>query len=460
MATFDLVIRGGTVVTPGMHAFADIGIAGGRITAMGTGLQGAQQIDAVGMLVLPGGVDAHVHLSRPPGEPAAPAWVDDFTSGSAAALAGGITTVGNMTFPGPDEPPRVALAREEAVARAQCIADVFLHPVLEAVTPQTLEEIPGLPEVGCTSLKIFMVSPGFDAQVQDYVQAIRLAGASGLLTLLHCEDHALIQDATAHLMRRGRTHVRHYDEACPVVSEVVAVQRAVAIAEATGAPIYIVHLSSARALAACAEAQARGLPVFVETRPLYLHLTRERLQEVEGAKYIGQPPLREQHDADALWAGLQQGTVHTVCSDHAPWALAAKLDPALTMAAPRPGVENLQFLWPLLYSEGVRGGRLSLHRFVEVTATNAAKLCGLYPRKGTLAVGSDADLVVFDPTLRRMVERSMLKSNADYSVYEGWEVTGWPVVTVRRGEIVFQEGQVRGAAGSGQVLRREPTERL
>jgi dihydropyrimidinase len=208
MAPFDLVIRGGTVATLGMHAVADVGIAAGTIAAIGAGLRGAQEIDAAGKLVLPGGVDAHVHLSLPPGKPAEPAWVDDFTSGSAAALAGGITTVGNMTFPGPDEPPRAALAREEAVARTQCIADVFLHPVLETVTPQALEEIPGLLEAGCSSLKIFMVSPGFDAQIQDYVQAIRLAEASGLLTLLHCEDHALIQDATAHLLRSGGTTPR------------------------------------------------------------------------------------------------------------------------------------------------------------------------------------------------------------------------------------------------------------
>jgi dihydropyrimidinase len=161
-----------------------------------------------------------------------------------------------------------------------------------------------------------------------------------------------------------------------------------------------------------------------------------------------------------LWAGLQQGTVHTVCSDHAPWALAAKLDPALTVAAPRPGGENLHRLRPMLYSEGVRRGRLSLQRFVEVTATNAAKLCGLYPRKGTLAVGSDADVVVFDPAAQRTVEGSMLHSNADYSVYEGWEVTGWPEVTVRRGEIVFHHETILGAPGSGRVLQRKPTERL
>ncbi len=172
---------------------------------------------------------------------------------------------------------------------------------------------------------------------------------------------------------------------------------------------------------------------------------------------VGQPPLRERGDVEALWAGLRQGTVHTVCTDHAPWSLAAKLDPALSITNLRPGVENLQFMLPMLYSEGVRAGRLSLGRFVEVTATNAAKLFGLYPRKGTIAVGSDADIVVFDPALTRTIERGMLKSNADYSVYEGWEVTGWPEVTLRRGEIVFQNDEVVGRPGTGELLGRGPT---
>ena len=289
---------------------------------------------------------------------------------------------------------------------------------------------------------------------------MRRAGQSGLISLIHCEDYALIEDACAQLKATGRAALRHYPESRPVISEVVATQRAVAMAEATGAPVYIVHLSSARALEVCAEAQSRGVPVYVETRPLYLHLTRERFEEPDGAKYVGQPPLREQRDVDALWAGIRQGTLHTVCTDHAPWSLAAKLDPQLSIAKLRPGVENLQTMLPMLYSEGVRSGRISLERLVELTSSNAARLFGLYPRKGALAIGSDADVVVFDPELTRTVSGEMLHSNADYSVYDGWQVTGWPVVTVRRGEVVFDHDQVTGAPGSGQVLRCGPTQPL
>ncbi|HET8627410.1 MAG TPA: amidohydrolase family protein, partial [Thermomicrobiales bacterium] len=372
----------------------------------------------------------------------------------------GVTTLGNMTFLGAGETPLAGLAREAAVASEQTMADLFLHPVLGETTPAVLDEIPRLPDHGGNSIKFFMSTPRFDPQVAGYVEATRRAGAAGLITLIHCEDYALMEDATARLVAEGRTSFHYYPESRPVIAEVVATQRAIALAEATGAPVYVVHLSCARALVACAEARARGVPVYVETRPFYLHLTRERFDEPDGAKYVGQPPLRERADVDALWHGLQQGTVSTVCTDHAPWSLAAKLDPALSIARLRPGAENLQTMLPMLYSEGVRTGRLSLSRFVEVTSTNAAKLFGLYPRKGTIAVGSDADLVVFDPDLTRTITDDMLKSNADYSVYAGWEVTGWPVATLRRGEVVYRDGEVLAQPGSGALVRRGPAAAL
>jgi len=458
MAELDLVIRGGRIVNAGDVGMADVGIAKGVIAQIGGEMRAAREIDATGRLLFPGGIDAHVHLSSPPERVAQEhRWVDDFTSGSRAALAGGITTLGNMTFLTTGETPLAGLAREAAVAREQTITDLFLHPVLGETTPAVLDEIPQLLETGCNTIKFFMSTPTFDSQVRGYVEATRRAGASDLLTLIHCEDDALMADAAAQLTAAGQTSLRYYAESRPVISEVVATQRAIAIAEATGAPVYIVHLSSEPALAVCADAQARGVPVYVETRPFYLHLTRERLEEADGAKYIGQPPLREQHDVDALWAGIQQGVVNTVCTDHAPWSLAAKLDPTLTITRLRPGAENLQTMLPMLYSEGVRAGRISLRRFVEVTATNAARLFGLYPRKGVIAVGSDADIVVFDPDETRTVTRDMLQSNADYSVYEGWSVTGWPAITVRRGEIVFQEDTVIGTPGSGALVRRDAT---
>lgn len=459
MTEQDLVIRQGEIGTDtGSVGRADIGISNGIITQIGGELDGRVELDAAGKLVIPGGIDPHVHLSLPPQERVnEPTWVDNFTSGSAAALAGGITTVGNMTFPAPGETPFASLQRETAIARDQTIVDLFLHPVLSQVTQQVLDEIPQLLESGCNSIKIFTVMQSFDSQVRNYVEAIRRAGASGLITLIHCEDYGLIEDAVAGLLAAGKSSLRYYPESRPIISEVVATQRAVAFAEATGAPVYIVHLSSARALEVCSEAQSRGVPVYVETRPLYLYLTSDRFEDEDGAKYLGQPPLRSQQDIEALWAGIRQGVIHTVGTDHAPWSLAAKLDPSHTLTHLRPGVADLETVLPMLYSKGVHSGRITLGRFVELISTNAAKLFGFYPHKGTIAVGSDGDLVIFDPNLVRTIGDSEYKTNSDYSPYEGWQITGWPVVTLRRGEIVFRDDKILGRPGSGAMVTRGAT---
>jgi dihydropyrimidinase len=460
MNAYDLVVRRGLVAGGTGTAVADVGIHHGRIAQLGGAMSGAREIDAADRLVLPGGVDVHVHLTtatQSPGQ--GPDWVDDLTTGSAAALAGGITTLGNMTFLQDGELPLDGLEREARLVRAQAIADFILHPVLREPTPEALDQIPLLRERGHGSLKFFMVMPQFDRCSAGFLEATARAGEAGLITMIHCEDHAIIDRATRRLIAAGRAGLRHYPESRPVISEVVATRRATAFAAATGAPVYIVHLSGAAALGVCRRAQAAGLPVFVETRPLYLHLTRERFDEPEGAKYVGQPPLREAADVAALWAGMRQGCVHTVCSDHAPWSLAAKLDPDLSVAQLRPGVENLETQLPMLYSEGVRTGRLSLERFVALTSTNAAKLFGLYPRKGCIAVGSDADLTVFDPKMTRTVAAPNF-SRCDYSVYAGWEVTGWPVLVIRRGEIAFDRGQITAIPGSGRLIPCQATRGL
>lgn len=452
MPELDLVIRGGEVVNAGSRAVVDVGISGEHIVALGGDMHGRREIDATGRLLLPGAIDAHVHLSGN--------WVDDYASGSRAALAGGVTTVGSMTRLMPGETPLAALGREGEVVCAQAIADVFLHPIIADVTSETMAEIPALLVGGCNTIKYFMSTPRFDSQVLAFLEATRVAGESGLLTMIHCEDHAIIAEATARLTSAGNTSLRYYPESRPVVSEVVATQRAVAIAEATGAPVYVVHLSSKRALEVCVEARSRGVPVYVEVRPLYLYLTRERFDEPEGPKYLGQPPLRDSEDVTALWDGLRQGTIHTVCTDHAPWTLEQKLAADHDINSLRPGMENLQTLLPMLYSEGVHSGRISLSRMVEVLSTNTAKLFGLYPRKGTIAVGADADIVVFDPERTRVIDRGMIQSRAGHSVYEGWEVTGWPALTLRRGEVVFQDDEVVATEGSGRLVHRGATQLL
>jgi dihydropyrimidinase len=273
---------------------------------------------------------------------------------------------------------------------------------------------------------------------------------------VHCEDGALLWFTAKRLLAAGRGSLSNWAASRPVAAERAAVERAVAISEATEAPIYIVHLSSEAALEAARTARARGLPVFVETRPLYLYLTSSVLAKPDGGRFIGAPPLREAADVAALWAGLADGSIDTLGSDHAPWELSHKIDPSLDVTTARQGVADLETMLPMLFSEGVRTGRISLERFVALTAANPARLFGLYPRKGTIAVGSDADLLILDPQVRRTIDGRSMRSRAGYSAYDGHEVYGWPRFTVRRGEVVLADGEVLAHPGTGQWLARGP----
>jgi dihydropyrimidinase len=266
--------------------------------------------------------------------------------------------------------------------------------------------------------------------------------------------------SAASLLSQGRGSLFYFPESRPVISEVVATQRAIAMCEATGSPVYLVHLSCERALRQSDDARSRGLPVYVETRPLYLHLTQERYRGPDGPLFVAQPPLRGARDVEALWAGLANGGIDVIASDHAPWTREEKLLPELNVAHHLPGVANLEVMLPMLFSEGVRKGRITVERFVALSSTNAARLFGLYPRKGEIAPGSDADIAVWDPNERRTIHGSELPSRAGHSVYEGMEVVGWPQVVVRRGEVVFRKGKTSGRPGSGQVMRCGPTQPL
>jgi dihydropyrimidinase len=308
-------------------------------------------------------------------------------------------------------------------------------------------------------MKIFMCLSSFEAFVPQFTTVMQAAAEMGGITLIHCEDLPTIECCTAVLAKKAMTALSHYAESRPVESEIVATERAIAMCRATRAPTYIVHLSSARALAACAAARAEGLPLFVETRPLYLYLTAERYADADGALYVAQPPLRAPDDVSALWRGLADGSIDTVGSDHAPWTRELKMDPKLNVTRARPGVAELDTMLPLLYTEGVAKERISLERFVALTSTNAARLFGLYPRKGTIAVGSDADIVIWETRGRRTIRDQDLFSRAGHSVYDGRELAGWPRTTLRRGEIVFDDGKIVGNDGSGQVIPRGRSER-
>ncbi len=458
-AQMDTIVRRGTVVTVGGRSVVDIGVRDGVVVQLGGEMvlaDGGTEVDAAERIVTPGGVDAHTHLTDPVRGNPDIAWADDFESGTKAAVAGGITTIGNMSF-GPREGTMVdGIEADDAEAQQLAVCDYFLHPVLLRPTEENLAAIRPLHEAGHTSIKFFLSFNNFDRNVQSFLTAMRITKDAGGISLIHCEDAAIMDCCCTLLREAGKTDPRFFPDARPVQSEVVATHRAVGFAETTGCPSYVVHLASARALEACHDGRRRGVPIYVETRPIYLHLTRSRFEEEDGAKYAGAPPLRDQSDVNALWAGLAFGNVDTLATDHAPWKLAEKLDPAFDATNLRQGVADLETCMPMLYSAGVLSGRISLEQFVAVSSTNPAKLFGLYPQKGTIAVGSDADFVVWDDTKTRVIDGASMESRADYSPYDGFEVTGWPKWTLSRGEIVYEDGVVTGSPGRARLVRRGP----
>lgn len=451
-APAETLIRGGRVVNADAERTADVRIVGETITEVGAGLRpgpGARIINAAGRLVLPGGIDPHTHLL--------PAFIDDFTSGSMAALAGGITTVGTFANATAKETLTDAIDRIHARVRQEAIADVILHASSWPPSPAMAEAMKSIADAGQPSFKVFLTRTDVGARMTELIAQLEAARDAGVVTLMHCEDGALLAAAAQRLERAGRTSLRDYGESRPVVAEVTATQLAASLCETTRAPIYLVHLSCARALAVCRAARAAAkIPLLVETRPLYLHLTSEKMRGPDAPLYVGQPPLREEADRVALWQGMKDGAIDVLATDHAPWTREQKLDPALTITRLRPGVSDLQTMLPMYFSEGVHGRNLPLTRFVANTSTNAARIFGLYPRKGVIQAGSDADITIWDPNRTGTVRAEVDYSKADYSVYEGWTVKGWPITTIRRGEIVHEAGKITGAAGSGRLISRQP----
>ena len=443
----DLAVRGGLVVTPDGERHADVAISAGRITAIGEVGPASREIGAKGKLVLPGCVDLHTHLASTP--TFAP--LDDFEHGTRAAIAGGVTTVLSMVY---QEEGSLRRGIERGMRDAQrSLADFAFHVVVTDPSAAARSEVAALARGGHTGLKVFMVSPGFVERRDDYRLLLRAAAEAGAVVAIHAEDHAIVAARTAELHASGRTGVEHFPESRPVEAEVKAVRDAIDLAEKSGAAIYLVHLSSRAALDALRDCKRR-VRVFGETRPLYLYLTRAQFDRPDAALWVGQPPLRESDDIDAVWAALADGTLDTVGTDHIPYLRAAKLAPGLTFDRIPPGVSNLETLLPMLYSEGVRKGRLTLARLVEVLAAAPARIAGMYPQKGVIAIGSDADLVVFDPEARRTIHAADLHSACDYDPYEGWDVIGWPEVVLLRGEVAFASGQIEAKPGRGSFVPR------
>lgn len=447
----ELLILDGTVVNAEGSRRADVRIVGERISEIGVGLEpgpDARVVDAAGHLVMPGGIDPHAHLQG--------SFVDDLTTGTAAALAGGITTVGSFAYPREGENAVEAMDRSLAEIARTAIGDVFFHASSWPPTADFAALMPELAARGQPSHKVFMTRADFGARRGDLIGVLEAAREAGVVTLMHCEDGAMLAAVLDRLRREGRTSLAHFAESRPELAEVAATQDAVALCALTGAPMHFVHLSSARALDSARNPAFGALPITVETRPLYLYFTDEWLKGPDGPLYIGQPPLRPAADVDAMWAGLRDGRIDMLATDHAPWTRAQKMDPDLNVGRLRPGVSDLRFVRPVLFSEGVQRGRISVERYVEVTSTAPARTFGLYPERGVIREGAFGDVMILDPERRHEIDASDDPSRSDYTPFQGWVLDGWPVMTVRRGEVVYENGRVTGRPGSGRPAERTP----
>lgn len=462
MAAFDTVIRGGIVATASDTFVADVGIRDGRIVALGENLSGADDIvDARGKLLLPGGIDSHVHISQPSGPGIVMA--DDFNSATLAAAFGGNTTVMPYCLQEKGQSLRAALTDYHALAAGNCHIDHAFHLIISDPTDSVLgQELPALAHDGYASFKVFMTYEGLALSDYEILSVLSVARESGATVQIHAENYDAIRFLTNKLEQSGRTAPYYHAISRPIPVEREATHRAISLAELIDVPIVIVHVSNRGAMEEIRRAQQRGLKVTGETCPQYLVLTEDDLKDVamEGAKYVCSPPPRDRESQIACWEGLQQGIFTLFSSDHCPFRYddpAGKLSPKGRSSfrwVPN-GIPGIETRLPILFSEGVSKGRISLNQFVALTAANAAKTYNL-PKKGAVAVGMDADIVMWDPNKAGRIAQKDLHHGADYTPFEGIEITGMPVSTMLRGQFVVRDGAYVGTKGRGMHLARAP----
>ncbi len=454
-----LLLRNGTVVTSTKTEKADILIDGEKIKDIASEIppeKAHRVIDATDMLLLPGGIDVHTHLDMPFGGTTSS---DDFETGTKAAAFGGTTTLIDFAIQPKGTKMRHALDTWWKKADQKASIDYGLHMIVTDLGEAGLEDMDDMVKEGVASFKLFMAYPGV-LMVDDATifQALSRTAKNGALICLHAENGGIIDVIVKRAIAEGKTAPIYHGLTRPVAAEAEAVHRAVAMSEMSGAPVYIVHLSSEEALNEVRAARDRGVPIFAETCPQYLLLSIEDLARpgFEGAKYVFTPPLREKHNQPKLWDGLKDDHLQVVSTDHCPFCFEDQKilgkDDFTKIPNGGPGVENrLQ----LLYHHGVNAGKISLNRFVELVSTTPARLFGLYPKKGELAPGSDADIVIWDPDAEHVISSKTHHMRCDYSMFEGFAVKGNAKMVLSRGEIIVEQGKFQGRTGRGSFLRRE-----
>lgn len=463
--TYDMAIRGGTIVTATDMYRADIGISGERIAVIAEEVTGAaRELDATGMLVMPGGIDSHVHVSQPQGPGITLA--DDFASATASAAAGGNTCIMPFALQQRGHSLRQSVEDYKRLAEGECYIDTSFHLIVSDPTPAVLgQELPALVKDGYTSFKVFMTYDDLVLNDRQLLEVFDVARAEKALVMVHCEGYDTIKFMTERLERAGKTEPYYHAVSRPEVIEREATHRAISHAELIDVPMMVVHVSGREAMEQVRWAQQRGLKVYAETCPQYITLTAEDLQglNMEGAKYVCSPPPRDTESQKAIWEGLIQGVFQTFSSDHCPFrydAADGKLNPKARTSfrwVPN-GIPGIETRLPILFSEGVSKGRITPQKFVELSATNHAKMYGLYPKKGSIGVGFDADIALWDPNRKETIRQEILHHGSDYTPWEGFAVTGWPVTTIARGKVVMEEGRILGDKGFGQILSRNTSQ--
>ncbi|MFW2543661.1 dihydropyrimidinase [Primorskyibacter sp. 2E107] len=465
MSAPDLVIRGGTICTASDRFVADLAVKDGKITQIAAHIDGARDvIDAAGLLVLPGGIDAHVHIAQEQGDGTVMA--DDFASGTRSAVAGGNTTVMPFALQKRGESLREAVRNYHTLAEGQSWCDVSFHMIITDPTPQVLgQELPALVQDGYTSFKVFMTYDDMVLNDAELLDVFDVARREKALVMVHAEGHDAIKYMTRKLEEQGKTAPYYHAEAHAQIAEREATHRAIAHAQLVDVPIVIVHVSGRDPMEQIQWARSRGLKVFAETCPQYIAMTAEDLKglnmDFEGAKYVCSPPPRDFDSQKAIWQGLRDGTFDIFSSDHCPFYFEGENDTGKNNPRARTsfkwvpnGIPGVETRLPILFSEGVSKGRITLERFVALTSTNPAKLYGMYPQKGTLAIGADADITLWDANRRAPIRQADLHHGPDYTPYEGMEITGWPVRTILGGKTVFADGAMTAEAPQGRYLSR------
>ncbi len=453
-------IVGGTVLTASDEYPADVLLEDGKITAIltrGTGPADAETIDATGCYVMPGGIDAHTHLDMPFGGTTSS---DDFETGTTAAAWGGTTTIIDFAIQQKGNTLKQALDSWHAKAEGKAVIDYGFHMISTDLPPEQLKAMGDIVNEGVSSFKLFMAYPGvLLLDDQSIFRAMLRASEIDALITMHAESGLPLDILIERALAEGKTAPIYHALTRPEVAEATGTERALALAEMANVPVYIVHLSARRALERVMEARDRGLNAFAETCPQYLFLSEDDLRGTpedpfQGSKYVCTPPLRPKETHDHLWRGLRNYDLQVVATDHCPFCFHGQKelgrDSFAKIPNGMPGIETrLHLLW-----EGVRAGKISRNRFVEITSTAPAKIFGLYPRKGNIGIGADADVVVWDPNKRLKLSHENLHMRVDYAAYPDKEVVGAPKTVIARGETVMHDGKFYGRTGRGQFLRR------